>query len=104
MAHDRARNTLAPDKYIHAACMSFLNLSISRALVTAWHSLRRSHSTVYRCTLPYLCGLYHRSTAANTHIWYGWHLAGDIIAEARGHVERVFGGGQFRSMQFSAHA
>jgi hypothetical protein len=29
--------------------------------------------------------------------------SGDIIAEARGHVERVFGGGQFRGMQFSAH-
>jgi len=56
--------------------MSFLNLSTSRTLVTTRHSLRRSPPTVYRCTLPYLCGLYHRSTAADTHIRYGWHLAG----------------------------
>ena len=31
MSHDRARNTLAPDKYIHAACMSFL-ISVSVGL------------------------------------------------------------------------
>ena len=72
----RARDTLAPEKHIHAACMSFLNLSISRALVTTRHFLCKSHPTFYRCTLPWLCGLYHRSAAADTHLQYGWPWAG----------------------------
>src|SRR6266568_1659658 len=90
MSHDRARDTLALGRYIHAACMSFLNLSISRALVTTRRLLGKSHSTLYRCTLPCPCGLYHTSAAADTHLQYGWPWAGDIIAKAQRIVERVF--------------